>query len=196
MRVDELSAAQRLGHRVDGEVARGEVGLERPARQRQEVDAARWSATTRQPPKRLRQRERRAAGRARSAFAARCGVAVERDVEVVRRPAEQPVAHGAADEPGPLARQRLAQRDQARGTRARDAAGDLVVDRAEPARPLLGEDPLAALRADQDRLLAALDAGRHRTVMLSIETVPTSGRRTPPISTSALLVSARRTPSA
>ena len=33
------------------------------------------------------------------------------------------------------------------------------------------------------------------TVTLSIETVPTSGRRTPPTSTSALLVSPRRTPS-
>jgi hypothetical protein len=38
-------------------------------------------------------------------------------------------------------------------------------------------------------------SGPTSTVMLSIETVPTSGRRRPPISTSALLVRPRRIPS-
>ena len=36
--IDELAAGQRLGHRVDREVARGEVGLERAALQRRDVD--------------------------------------------------------------------------------------------------------------------------------------------------------------
>ena len=62
------------------------------------------------------------------------------------------VAHGAADEPRRLAGQRLARglervaswRVDPRHAR-RDPAGHLVVDRAEPPRDLLGEDPLAAL---------------------------------------------------
>ena len=42
-----------------------------------------------------------------------------------------------------------------RASHARQQAGrDLVVDRAEPPRHLLGEDPLLALRADQDHLVA------------------------------------------
>src|SRR3954462_3914349 len=38
-----------------------------------------------------------------------------------------------------------------------DPAGDLVVDRAECARPVLGEDALAAAGADQHGLGPALD---------------------------------------
>ena len=41
----------------------------------------------------------------------------------------------------------------------RDPAGDLVVDRAEPRRDLLGEDRVLALGADQHGLVAGLDLG-------------------------------------
>ena len=47
----------------------------------------------------------------------------------------------------------------ARGTRARDPAGDLVVDRAEPRGELLGEDPLAALAPISTASSPARDAG-------------------------------------
>ena len=90
----------------------------------------------------------------------------EVDVLVGVGAAEQAVAHGAADDPRALVAQRLADRlDHASGTPSRwytradapaEAAGDLVVDRVKAPRPLLGEDPLAALPADQDRLVAAV----------------------------------------
>ena len=52
VRVDELAAGQRLGHRVDGEVAQREVGLERAAAQRAEVGlpASGRARRTRQAP--------------------------------------------------------------------------------------------------------------------------------------------------
>ena len=78
--------------------------------------------------------------------------------------AEQPVAHGAADEPRLAAGERLAGGLERLVRHAvlprharRDAARDLVVDRPEPRGELLGEDPLAAAGADQHRLGAALD---------------------------------------
>ena len=102
------------------------------------------------------------------ALAASRGSPVERDVDVVGGPAEQPVAHGAADEPRLTAGQRLARaalraapahRVLPRHARG-DPARDLVVDGAEPPGDLLGQDPLAAAGADQD----GLGAARHRLV--------------------------------
>ena len=62
----------------------------------------------------------------------------------------------------------------------REHAGDLVVDRVQAPRDLLGGDPLVALEADQDRRLAAqprsaLGSPPRSTVTLSMLTVPTSG---------------------
>ena len=86
--VDELAAGERLGHRVDGEVAGGEVGVERAALQRREVDLpGRSGPTTRQRAERVGELEGRAAGRARDrARAAGAASPVDDDVEVRRSP--------------------------------------------------------------------------------------------------------------
>ena len=128
VRIDELAAGQRLGHRVDRQVARGEVGLERAALQRGEVDLPAAVAGDHAPGAELvGELERGAARAAAEAAGGAAHVAVDDDVEVGRRAAQQPVAQRAADEPGALAGQRLAQRLDhnatpsrwyARGTRA------------------------------------------------------------------------------
>ena len=156
--------------------------------------------------------ERRAAGRARERARRGLRVAGQRDVEVDGVPAEQAVAHGAADDPGALARRASsraaapagvdASRAVRGGARAARAAPipqrDLVVDRPEPPRPLLGEHALARPggRAARRRSPRGGGSGPRSTVTLSIDTVPTSGTRRPPTSTSQSFVSARRTPSA
>ena len=66
VRVDQLAAAERLGHRVDGEVARGEVGEDVVVAQRHEVDVPRV-ARARPPATRRTRRESWNAGRARRA---------------------------------------------------------------------------------------------------------------------------------
>ena len=71
-----------------------------------------------------------------------------------------------------------------------DPAGDLVVDRAEPARDLLGEDRVLALRcrsAPPRRRARPRCSAPRSIVTLSIETVPTSGWRRPPTSTSRVV---------
>ena len=100
MRVDQLAPLQRLRHRVDREVARREVGGDVAVAQRHEVDVPAMLGTDDPPgPERAGQLEGEAARRARDRPRRLPRVALERDVDVVGGPAEQPVAHGAADEP-------------------------------------------------------------------------------------------------
>ena len=121
--IDEVAARERLGDRVDGEVAQPEVRVQRSAVDRAEVDAP--AAIRRQDPPRaelLGQREHRAADGLRDALRGGLGVAVDDEVEVVDRAPEQPVAHRAADDPRRLARERVARRPRGaqpwlRGTR-------------------------------------------------------------------------------
>ena len=112
--VDEVAAGQRLGHRVHGQVARGEVLGEGRPLQRDEVHL---------PPLPhhapgavgVREREGRPAGGLRHPSRRRPRVARQREVEVGLRPAaEQPVAHRPADEPRLLVRERRAHRVQRR----------------------------------------------------------------------------------
>ena len=108
MRVEQLAALQRLGHRVDREVARGEIGVD-VALQRDEIDVPAVIGADHPPgPERAGQLERHAAGGARDRPRRLARVAVERDVDVVGRAAEQLVAHGAADQPRLAAGQRRA----------------------------------------------------------------------------------------
>ena len=101
VRVEQLPAGERLGHGVDREVARGEVGADVAVRSGDEVDVpgvapGRPRATRRTRPTagRRRRRSRRATARA-----ARLRVLRHGEVEVDRVAAEQPVAHRAADDP-------------------------------------------------------------------------------------------------
>ena len=101
VRVEQLAAGQRLGHRVDGEVAGGEVGRDVAVAQHHEVDVPGVAAPDDAPgAERAGQLERGAAGRARERARGIRGVGGQREVEVGRRPAEQAVAHRAADDPG------------------------------------------------------------------------------------------------
>ena len=128
VRVEQLAAAQRLGHRVDREVARRQVGGDVAVAQRDEVDVPALVAPHDPPGAELpREAERRAARRARDAGRGLARVARHGDVEVARGTPQQPVAHRAADEPGRLAGERLAgggqrighgERTCSRGTRA------------------------------------------------------------------------------
>ena len=167
VRVEQVAAGQRLRHRVDGEIARGEVGADVVVAQHDEVDVPGAAVADHAPgAERAGEPERRAAGRARERARRRLGVLRHGEVEVGRRAAEQAVADRAADDPGgapgeDLARgvERRSRRRPAAVVRPRhargDPAGDLVVDRREPPRPLLGEHPLAALRAEQHDRRAA-----------------------------------------
>jgi hypothetical protein len=128
VRIDELAAGQRLGHRVHRQVAPAEVGLERAALQRGEVDLPAAIAGDDAPRAELvGELERRPARAAAEAAGRAAHVTVDDHVEVGRRAPQEPVAQRAADEPGALAGQRLAQRLDhnatpsrwyARGTRA------------------------------------------------------------------------------
>ena len=118
VRVEQLAARERLGHRVEREVARREVGFDVAVAQRHEVDVPGVAGADDAPrAERARQLEaarRRSRARAR---ARRRRVVADREVEVGRRAAEQPVAHGAADDP------RLAAgEDLARGLERRRSA--------------------------------------------------------------------------
>ena len=109
--VDELAAGQRLGHRVDREVARAEVGLQGAALQRRDVDLPAAVARDHAPGAELvGELERGAAGAAAQAARGAAHVAVDDDVEVGRRAPQQAIAQRAAHEPRALAGQRLAQR--------------------------------------------------------------------------------------
>jgi hypothetical protein len=111
--VDQRPALERLGHGVDGQVACGEVALERAALQRGEVDLPGVSRADHAPAaERVRQLERSGAGGAGEAPRGGARVALDGQVEVLvaRAPAEQPVAHRPADQPGGLILQRRAER--------------------------------------------------------------------------------------
>ena len=109
--VDELAAGQRLGHGVDREVARAQVGLQGAALQRRDVDLPAAVARDHAPGAELvGELERGAACAAAQAARGPAHVAVDDDVEVGRRAPQQPIAQGAAHEPRALAGQRLAQR--------------------------------------------------------------------------------------
>ena len=111
VRVEQLAAAQRLGHRVDGEVARREVGADVAVSQGDEVDVPAVAGADDAPgPEGAGELEATPARRARDRPRGLARVALEREVDVVGRPPEQPVADGAADEPRLPARERLARR--------------------------------------------------------------------------------------
>ena len=101
VRVEQLAAAERLRHRVDGEVARGEVGGEVVVAQADEVDVPGVAARDHAPGAECAgQHERGAGARAGHRARGRLRVAGEGDVEIGGVAAEQPVAHRAADDPG------------------------------------------------------------------------------------------------
>jgi hypothetical protein len=98
--IQQLPAGERLGHRVDREVAGGEVGVDVAVAQHHEVDVPCVPRPDDAPGAELAgQPERRAAGLARERAGGVLWVVGERHVEVGRAAAEQPVAHGAADDP-------------------------------------------------------------------------------------------------
>ncbi len=108
VRVVGLARRDVLGDRVEREVARREVGVD-PVRERREVDRLVDAVGDDSPgavP--LRERERRAAEAPREAMR-RVARIRARDVDVENRPEEQRVAHRAADDPGVLAAQDLAE---------------------------------------------------------------------------------------
>ena len=105
VRVEQLAAVERLGHRVDREVALAQVGLDPVLAQRDEVDVPGVARADDAPGAELAgEPERRAAGGAREGARGLARVALDRDVDVVGRAAEQPVADRAADEPRRAAR--------------------------------------------------------------------------------------------
>ena len=109
VRIEQVAAGQRLGHGVDREVAGGEVGDDVALPEGDEVDVPGLAGPDDPPGAELvGQLERRAAGGARDRPRRLARVALERDVDVVGAAAEQPVAHGAADEPGLAAGERRA----------------------------------------------------------------------------------------
>jgi hypothetical protein len=126
-RVHDSPPAERLGHRVDGEVARGEVGAQVAVAQRDEVDLpAAIRAGDAPGAEGLRERERARPRRARQRPGDGPGVARHGHVEILGRAAQQAVADRAADEPRGLAREhgpervdgRRHERTCTRGTRA------------------------------------------------------------------------------
>ena len=109
VRVEQLAALQRLGHRVDREVALGEVGLDVVVAQRDQVDVPGVLGPDDAPgAERAAELERRPAGGLGQLAREPLRVAGDREVDVVGVAPEQLVAHGAADEPRVLAGQHLA----------------------------------------------------------------------------------------
>ena len=107
--IEQIAARQRLGHRVDREVARREVGLDVAVAQRDEVDVPAVAGADHAPgPEGAGELEGRAAGGAGDRLRRFARVALERDVDVVGGAAEQVVAHRAADQPRLAARERVA----------------------------------------------------------------------------------------
>jgi hypothetical protein len=127
VRVEQLAAGQRLGHRVDREVARREVAGDVPVAQDHEVDVPIVLRADDAPgAERAGEAERGAACRASERARAVPGVVPQREVDVGRRAAEEAVAHSAADDPRVAAREhrahrihgdRAAHRTYSRGTR-------------------------------------------------------------------------------
>ena len=115
VRVHDLAAAERLGHRVDGEVARGQIGPQVAVAQREQVDVPGVARADRAPAAELvRELERGPAGGLRDPPRRAARVALEGEVDVVGVAPEQAVADGAADEPRRLPRERGARHLQRR----------------------------------------------------------------------------------
>ena len=181
VRVDALAAAQRLGDRVDGEVAQREVGLQRAAAQRAEVGLPAAVGGQHAPrAERVGELEQRAARGARErAGGGPTSPSTTRSRSVVGRPrmssrtapptsqALRPASASRASERASLiaAADPVGAGAAGRSRRhavvvvdprhAREqAARHLVVDRPQPPGDLLGGDPLLALRADEHRGVA------------------------------------------
>jgi hypothetical protein len=104
-RIDRLAPADRLGDRVDAEVARRQVVLDR-ARQRREIDRATVLERDAPGTVALGQREGRPTGLA--GIPPRCPLGLGKgDVEVDDRAAESAVADCPADDPGLVAGEQL-----------------------------------------------------------------------------------------
>ena len=107
VRVDDLVPAEEGGHRVDGEVALGQVGLDRASLQRRDV-AYELALTVDRPPRAepVRQPEDRATdgGRHRTRHPFR--VARDREVDVRDAPFQHPVAKRSSHDPRRLRAQR------------------------------------------------------------------------------------------
>ncbi len=107
-RVDRLAGRRlerrevhRARHRIDGEVALAQIGLDRVALERREVVHALIAAVDHPPgAERLRQPEHGPLELGREGARGPRGVAGHRHVDVAHRAAQQLVAHGAADDPG------------------------------------------------------------------------------------------------
>ena len=109
VRVDGDTAGQRLGQRVGGEVAQRQVGLQRAAAQRGEIGLPRAVGGQDAPrPELLRQLEQRPARGAGDRARRGVDVAVDDQVDVVDRAAQEAVAGNAADEPGVVPGERAA----------------------------------------------------------------------------------------
>ena len=101
VRVEHLAAGERLGHRVDREVARGEVRGDVVVAQRHEVHVPGAFRADHAPgAERARELEGRAARLLRHRSRGGARVARHGEVEVDGLAPEQPVAHGPADDPG------------------------------------------------------------------------------------------------
>jgi hypothetical protein len=113
--VEQLAAAERLGHRVDREVALREVGVDAALVHAHEVDVPGVPGPHHAPrAERAGELERRPARRPRELSRGGAGVALHRDVDVVGVAAEQPVADRSADDPRRAAREGRARRLQGR----------------------------------------------------------------------------------
>jgi len=98
--IAQRSAGQRLGHRVDGEVACGEVGLDVAVAQDDQVDVPAVLGSDDAPrAERPGELERGAAGLARGRPRGVLRVLGQREIEIRGGAAEQAVAHGAAHDP-------------------------------------------------------------------------------------------------
>jgi hypothetical protein len=106
MGIEQRTAVERLGERVDREVAAGEVLLD-AGLQRHEVDVP-GAVRGQDPPCRvlLGQAEGASVARAGQHAGQGAGVRGDHQVEVDRRPSQEPVAHRPAHHPGRRPRQR------------------------------------------------------------------------------------------
>ena len=153
----------------------GEVGLDRVAAQRGDVDLPAARRRHDAPGAELGgELEGVLAQLAGERLGDLAGIARDRQVEVGDLAAERRVAHRPAGDPDALSPAQRADRGGRerrgaevvgeahaglRGTRGRDPAGDLVVDRVEAGGELLRADLLLALAPDQHRLRAGLHRG-------------------------------------
>ncbi len=147
--IDRRAAGERLGDRVDREVAQREVGLERAAAQRLDVDLPRGITCADAPgAELLRQRE---AGGAPCGTSDRAGrlarIAVDDEIEIARLTSQQPVADRSADQPG-------------RTVRERGASGLQRVSHRAPAPRIAARRRRARARASRARAPCRRDGRR------------------------------------